>query len=247
MNFDLPEELYFYLSPPHPCSYLSDREQTTVLADPKFPMTMEIFNSLSEVGFRRSGGIVYAPRCKTCNACLPVRIPINDFKANRSQRRNWKQNEDLTVSIESATIRDEHFELYSRYIHQRHGDGEMATDDPQRFAEFFLSTWCESRFIEFRLPNRTNGKSKDKLIAVAVIDKLQSGWSAVYTFFDPDYSERGLGIFAVLWMIEHGRETGLPHLYLGYLIHQSKKMSYKANFKPYEIFTEGSWQSDTQE
>lgn len=237
MNFDLPEELYFYLSPPHPCSYLSDREQTTVLADPKFHMTMEIFDSLSEVGFRRSGSIVYTPRCRNCNDCLPVRIPINEFKPNRSQRRNWKQNLDLSVTIEDAVIRDEHFELYSRYINNRHREGEMATDDPDRFAEFFLSKWCDSRFIEFKLDNR--------LIAVAVVDLLQSGWSAVYTFFDPDYSKRGLGTFAVLWMLQQCKEQEIPHLYLGYLIHDSQKMSYKANFKPYEIFSDGTWHPET--
>ena len=239
MKFELPEELYFYLSPPHPCSYLSDREQTTVLADPKFQMTMEIFDSLSEVGFRRSGSIVYSPRCRTCDACLPVRMPAGAFKPNRSQRRNWKQNQDLTISINDAVIRDEHFELYSRYIHHRHGDGEMATDDPERFAEFFLSKWCNSRFIEFRLD--------DKLVAVAVIDLLRLGWSAVYTFFDPDYAKRGLGTFAVLWMLEQCRQLEQPYLYLGYLIHESQKMSYKANFKPYEIFTDGIWQPESIE
>ena len=241
MKVDLPEELYFYLSPPHPCSYLSDREQITVLADPKFQMSMEIFDSLSEVGFRRSGGIVYTPRCRECSACLPVRVPVNEFSPNRSQRRNWKQNQDLHVSISDALIRDEHFELYRRYIHNRHSDGEMATDDPERFAEFFLSKWCDSRFIEFRLGDQPS----DKLIAVAVIDLLESGWSAVYTFFDPDYSKRGLGTFAVLWMLEQCKQLGHSYLYLGYLIHESPKMSYKAKFKPYEVFSDGIWQLET--
>ncbi len=244
MNFDLPDELYFYLSPPHPCSYLDDREQTTVLADPKFHMTMAIFDSLSEVGFRRSGSIVYTPRCRSCSDCLPVRIPTDQFKPNRSQRRNWRQNQDLSVTIEDAAICDEHFELYNRYINFRHNDGEMATDDPERFAEFFLSKWCDSRFIEFRLPATSAKKSDTKLIAVAVVDLLQSGWSAVYTFFDPDYSKRGLGIFTLLWMLEQCKKSDLSHLYLGYLIHRSKKMSYKANFKPYEIFRNGIWQPD---
>jgi len=239
LNFELPEDLYFYLSPPHPCSYLQDKEQTTVLADPKFPMTREIFNNLSEVGFRRSGGIVYAPRCRECNACLPIRILVNAFAPNRSQRRNWKRNRDLTVTIKSAKIRDEHFELYSCYINHRHSDGEMATDDPARFAEFFLSSWCESHFIEFRLDG--------KLIAVAVIDLLQQGWSAVYTFFDPNYTNRGLGTFAVQWMVEQCSKLGLPYLYLGYLIHESKKMSYKANFRPYEVYSDGHWQQEIPE
>lgn len=241
MKVDLPEELYFYLSPPHPCSYLSDREQTTVLADPKFQMSMDIFDSLSEVGFRRSGGIVYTPRCRECSACLPVRVPINEFSPNRSQRRNWKQNQDLHVSVKDAVIHEEHFELYRRYIHHRHGDGEMATDDPERFAEFFLSKWCDSRFIEFRLGEQPN----DKLIAMAVIDLLESGWSAVYTFFDPDYSKRGLGTFAVLWMLEQCKQLDHSYLYLGYLIHESPKMSYKAKFKPYEVFSDGIWQLET--
>lgn len=239
MNFELPDDLYFYLSPPHPCSYLQGEDQATVLADPQFQMTMTIFNNLSEVGFRRSGSIVYAPRCRECNSCLPVRIPVASYSPNRSQRRNWQQNLDLHVTIKSATVSAEHFELYSRYIQQRHSDGEMATDDPKRFAEFFLSHWCESRFIEFRLDG--------KLLAVAVIDLLMQGWSAVYTFYDPDFANRGLGTFAVQWMIAQCRQMGQPYLYLGYLIHQSKKMRYKANFRPYEIYLDGNWQSDTSE
>ena len=230
---ELSEELAFYVSPPHPCSYLAEREAITLFADPHAKMTTALYSDLAELGFRRSGEHVYRPRCPDCTACLPVRVDVMAFKPNRSQRRNWNQNHELTVIPRPAIFCDEHYQLYRRYIHSRHPDGAMDVDSPEQYTEFLTAAWCESRFVEFR--------DDEQLLAVAVMDILRNGLSAVYTFFDPEASNRGLGNLAVLWLIEEAKRRQLPWIYLGYLIEQSPKMAYKANYRPLQHFDHGYW------
>jgi len=230
----IPPELLFYASAPHPCSYLENREAVTLFADPKAKMTPQLYSALSDLGFRRSGEYVYSPRCPACSDCLPVRVPVANFTPDRSQRRNWQRNQDLEVNILPAKYHDTHFELYQRYVQSRHPDGSMATPDREQYNRFFGSTWCDTRYVEFNLEGRP--------LAIAVIDVLEHGLSAVYTFFEPGEYKRGLGVFAVLWLIEEVKRRGLPYLYLGYLIHDSPKMSYKAHYRPLEVFRHGLWQ-----
>lgn len=229
----IPPELLFYATAPHPCGYLEEQSAVTLFADPNAPMNMELYNALSELGFRRSGEHIYTPRCPACSACMPVRIPVESFRPDRSQRRNWKQNSDLQANVLPAGFREEHFELYRRYIDSRHPDGSMASPTPDQYNRFFGSSWCDTRYVEFR-----DGSG---VVAVAVMDVLESGLSAVYTFFDPDEGKRGLGVYAVLWLVEEARRRGLPYVYLGYLIHESPKMAYKSRYRPLEVFRQGFW------
>ncbi len=229
----IPPELFFYASAPHPCSYL-EREAVTLFADPNARMNNELYSTLSNLGFRRSGEFVYAPRCPACNACLPVRIPVDEFKPDRSQRRTWKRNQDLTVTLQPADFNPRHFDLYRRYMDARHPDGSMAKPDPEQYLRFFGSRWADTRFVEFS----ENGRP----LAIAVMDILEQGLSAVYTFFDPQVHDRGLGVNAVLWLVEEARRRKLPYVYLGYLIHESPKMNYKTRYQPLEFFYDGVWQ-----
>ncbi len=231
----LPDNLYFYISAPHPCSYLEDQQATTLLVDPEYNMSPEVYSILSKNGFRRSGDIIYTPRCMHCNACKPIRIDVAHFQPNRSQRRNLKMNQDLSVRVVEADVYDEHFQLFNLYIKSRHDDGAMSVDSRQKYGSFFISHRVESQMIEFTL--------NDRLVAVAVIDTQLDGISAVYTFFDPALESRGLGTFAILWQIEACRSRVLPYLYLGYQINECKKMAYKTAFKPYQLLEHGSWQS----
>ncbi len=89
--------LGFYATPPHECSYLSDREAITLFADPRFPKNTQLYSTLLGNGFRRSGEHLYQPYCTGCSACIPIRIPVNDFKPTRNQIRTWKRNHDLIV------------------------------------------------------------------------------------------------------------------------------------------------------
>nr|VFJ53997.1 MAG: arginine-tRNA-protein transferase [Candidatus Kentron sp. FW]VFJ58118.1 MAG: arginine-tRNA-protein transferase [Candidatus Kentron sp. FW] len=232
-----PHRLLFLLEPPHPCSYFPDRSAMTLFADPRYPKDKRLQTLLSENGFRRSGQHLYRPHCRACQACVPVRIPVADFHPRRRQRRAWQRNRDLTVSSRPAEFRDEHFELYRKYIDTRHAEGGMANPTPDQYREFLIAPWVETLFVEFRLDHR--------LLALCVLDCLDNGLSAVYTFFDPDYPERSLGVYAILWSIYEAARQGLDWLYLGYWIETSPKMCYKSEYRSQERLQGGKWERET--
>ncbi len=74
-----------------------------------------------------------------------------------------------------------------------------------------------------------------------VCDKLDDGLSAVYTYFDPDYPKRSLGVFGILSQIQLAQELNLKYLYLGYWIKESQKMAYKSEYRPLELLVEKRW------
>ena len=223
----------FYLTIEHACAYYDDRVCQNVIPDPNVAMQADVYEQLGMLGFRRSGGHIYRPHCPECTACVPCRINAASFSANRSQRRCLKKNENVSVKPVKAEFTSEYFELYKKYLDHRHADGEMKNPSEDDFKNFLISDWCNTHFLEFR--------EEEKLLAVAVIDKLRNGFSAVYTFFDPDYSDRSLGVFAILQEIQHCKDNQLPFLYLGYWIDHHPKMHYKTNFNSVEIFQVNHW------
>lgn len=228
-----PERLAFFATPEHPCSYLPDQLATTIFADPNHPKSTSLYTALAEHGFRRSGPHLYRPHCEQCQACIPVRVDTRQFKPRRSQRRTLLRNQDLTVSCVPARFNEEHFELYRRYLNQRHRGGGMDNPTRDQFSEFLISPWTQTNFYEFR--------HQGQLLAVAVTDRLIDGLSAVYTFFEPSALRRGLGAYCVLWQIGEARDLGLQWLYLGYLIEAAPKMSYKAEYQPQQRLIRGKW------
>jgi arginine-tRNA-protein transferase len=224
----------FYVSVPVTCGYLPDRVAVTVFADPSAPMNKTLYSALVNRGFRRSGNHVYMPYCPNCNSCIPTRIPVDQFRPNRSQRRTAQHNADLRVRRVEATFNEEHFHLYRRYMARRHAGSGMDDYGPEQYMAFLACSWGETFLYEFLL--------RDTVVAVASVDHLNNGLSAVYTFYDPDLTERSLGTFAVLWQIQEAARLGLFYVYLGYWIKQCAKMSYKATFQPLEIHRNGRWQ-----
>lgn len=227
-------KLHFYTTQPQPCSYLSNRQSTTLFADPQATLDSAIYGQLIEQGFRRSGEYLYRPDCPTCSACMSLRIPVTEFIPNRSQRRTWQRNRDIEVTALPPRYSDEQFRLYQRYIHSRHRGGEMDNPTPESYLTFLTSSWSDTIFYGFRL--------EQKLLAVAVADQLRTGLSAVYTFFDPEYAAHSPGNYAILWLIQEARRRNLPWLYLGYWIKECPKMAYKNRYQPFEIYQNGSWQ-----
>ncbi|MBL8259788.1 MAG: arginyltransferase [Candidatus Competibacteraceae bacterium] len=225
-------DLQMFLTTDYPCSYLPGRQARNLVADPG-ATDGRLYTQLAELGFRRSGDHVYRPHCRGCMACRSLRIPVERFRPNRAQRRIWNRNRDLTVRVIDAEFKQEHFELFGRYLKTRHASGGMDPDNPENYWSFITSRWSPTGLGEFR---------RDRaLVAVAVMDRLDNGLSAVYTFFDPEEKARGLGTYAILWQVAEARRLGLQWLYLGYWVEQCDKMAYKTRFKPHEIFVAERW------
>jgi arginine-tRNA-protein transferase len=232
---DIPlSTLQFYLTAPYPCSYLPGLEARSQVATPGFLVSTAVYSELVGHGFRRSGTYTYRPHCDNCAQCVPVRVAVADFAASRSQRRSWKRHQALDVSLHPLQDKPEYFELYRRYQEARHRDGGMDDDDPEQYRNFLLQSQIDTLLLEFR--------EGDALRMVSVVDALADGLSAVYTFYDPAVEHASYGTFNVLWQIELCRRLQLPYLYLGYWIRDSRKMAYKANFRPLQGLQDGVWQ-----
>lgn len=230
---DQDKPLDFYLTPSHPCSYLDRSDAQTLFADPRRIITSSSYQHLSDQGFRRSGGHLYRPRCNHCNACIAVRVPVQAFRANRSQRRTLGRNTQLRVTVEPARFTQRYFQVYERYISMRHTDGDMYPATEDQFKSFLLSAWADTIFI--------CAYEGERLLSVAVTDQLNDGLSAVYTFFEPTEASRSLGVFSILQQIEMCKTLGLSHLYLGYWIKDSQKMAYKSQYRPLQMFIDHRW------
>lgn len=222
------------ITPEHECSYLPDRRAATVFVDPQNKIDTGTYSLFSELGFRRSGDHVYRPHCPLCNECKALRIQVNNFKPSKSQQRVLKKNVSTSLNWVDAEFRQDHFDLYQRYMSYRHAGSSMESDDPEHYLRMMKAEWCTTRLAEFRNDN--------KLIGVAITDWLVDGFSAVYTFFDPDFSRYSPGTFSILQQVSEARKTGRQYLYIGYWIKECKKMSYKNKFTASQIFNGHGWQ-----
>lgn len=228
------ESLELYITASHECPYIAGNKATNLLVDPVFRMDSLVYARLIEKGFRRSGADVYRPCCYRCQSCVSTRIEVSRFKPRRSQKRNFKSNQDLRVVVNADGFKPEYTDLYIKYIRSRHAGGGMDEDTTESFANFILTDWCETLLLEIY--------EQDRLLSVAATDRLPQGLSLVYTFFDPEASaRRGLGVFSLLWQIEYAKMLGLKYVYPGYWIAQSDKMRYKTNFQPIEGFVDNAW------
>lgn len=227
------QNIPLYLSSEHDCGYFKNRKATSLVPDPALAMSSEIYSRLIALGYRRSGDFTYRPHCQNCAACRPCRIPVKQFSARRNQRRCLRHNQDLSTHIVTAHYSTEYFALYSKYINARHADGNMVNPMPQDFSNFLYSDWSQTFFIEVR--------QQQRLLAVAVTDPVDNGLSAVYSFFDPEEQARGLGNFCILSQIRETQARNLDYLYMGYWIQGNRKMQYKTDYHPLELFDDKHW------
>lgn len=222
-----------WLTAEHDCSYLDGKLAQSAVVHPDFAMDTTLYSRLIEQGFRRSGDQVYRPHCDNCRACVPSRIPVAAFRADRKQRRCARRNQYTQVVIKTAEFNERHFDLYRRYQIARHEKTPDAAISREDYLHFLGSNWCDTWFVEFLIEGR--------LAAVAVVDALDRALSAVYTFFDPDFDDYSPGVYAVLWQIEEARRRKLEFVYLGFWIEDCRKMRYKIQYQPLQGLIAGQW------
>jgi arginyl-tRNA--protein-N-Asp/Glu arginylyltransferase len=222
-------------TPVHPCAYLPGRvaRDRGFAVESLHPTQWQI---LLESGWRRAGAMIYEPICFACKMCIPLRIAVSDFKANRSQRRCLRRNRDLDITIQPMQVTDERAELYRRYIKLRHTG--LMTGSRREFEQFLGLSPVETFELEYR--------HEDRLVAVGTVDRIPSGWSCVYCYYEPDEERRSLGTLNVLKAIEWCRDFSPAgdeaYVYLGYWVPGSETMAYKTNFRPYQTLAgNGEW------
>lgn len=218
---------------PSACSYLENQQSRLGFVHPSLELTDEIYSRLIEQGFRRSGDHVYRPYCHACTECISTRLAVAAFIPSRNQKRCSKKNAQTIVHIKPPEFNSLHFNLYLKYQNFRHHGGGMADSSEQEYISFLTSSWCNTFFAEFWIDHQ--------LTCVAIVDVLDNALSAVYTFFDPQYSSFSPGVYAILWQLTHAKSLNLKYVYLGYWIEDCQKMNYKTQYQPIEGFINKTW------
>ncbi len=229
----------FFITAPAPCPYLKGRRERKIfsyLSGEAAPSTNSL---LTRRGFRRSQNLIYLPACEACNACVPVRIVVDDFDLSRSRRRTLSKNADIIRRVRGPRATGEQFSTLRAYLDTRHGDGGMADMTVLDYASMVEETSVDTIIIEYLV--RDGDIGEERLIGAALTDRLTDGLSMVYSFFEPEESARGLGRFMILDHVSFARELGLPYVYLGYWVNGSGKMDYKRQFQPLEMLGSKGW------
>jgi len=229
-----PNQLQFFLTIPSPCPYLPGRMERKIFTQLDPLDGPDLNNYLTHAGFRRSQNVIYRPACESCRECRSLRVDVENFTPKKSFRRTIRRNADLQVAQVYAHATDEQFDLLQRYLHSRHAGGGMTSMDFDRYAMMVEECASETDITEFR-------DADGKLIAAMLVDRLIDGMSLVYSFFDPEQTDRSLGNFMILTHIQMCQAEELPYMYLGYWVPDSPKMAYKSRFQPCEILTHAGW------
>jgi len=226
-------KVFFYTTSPLPCPYLDGQVERRIVTELTGKDADQLHNALSKGGFRRSHFMAYSPVCPNCSACIPVRVDAANFRFSKNQRRAEKRFSHLEATYCPPTATQEQFLLFEKYQKKRHNDGDMATMDYFDYRAMVEETPVETSIVEFR--------DHGELVAALLLDHLDDGLSAVYSFFSNASKYSGLGNYMVLWTIRQVCEQSLPYVYLGYLIKECRKMSYKERYAPLEGCVDGLW------
>ncbi|MEX3008267.1 arginyltransferase [Hoeflea sp. TYP-13] len=235
----------FFLTAPSPCPYLEGQFERKVFTHLVGEKAADLNDLLTQGGFRRSQNIAYRPACETCRACVSVRILAGEYSPNRSMKRILARNRDIVSQEFPAEPSSEQYSLFRAYLDARHNEGGMSDMTVLDYAMMVEDTHVPTKIIEYRIGGSSidsDDKQKGQLIAVALSDLMGDGISMVYSYFDPDFSDRSLGTYMILDHIRRAQDRGLPHVYLGYWVAGSRKMDYKTRFLPQDHLMASGWE-----
>jgi len=238
MKHTLPKNPQFYVTHAQPCAYLPDRFERKIFTKLSINNGDKLNNTLSKQGFRRSQNILYRPACEGCNSCFSARIKISDFHYSKSQKRVRNKNKNIHRKINDAWATEDQFNLFKKYLNQRHTNGGMTEMQVFEFAAMIEETSVFSKVIEY-VDNNYN--DQQILRCASLTDILDDGISMVYSFFDPGHNQQSLGTNIILDHIEYAKELNLLYVYLGYWVPGSKKMEYKSKFSGLEVYYDNRW------
>lgn len=195
------------------------------------PLSDRMMELFLAAGYRRNGNSLYAMHCASCNACVPIRLHPRMYRPNRNQKRVWRKNRDIDVSIGAIRPTEENMMLCDTFLQARYpNEGNTAN---AYYAGFFLNKITSTFELRYRL--------KGKLVGNAIVDIGNNWLNAVYFYFDQDEAKRSLGTYNILTLINFCLTRKINYLYLGYNIDQISSMNYKKNFKPYFIYRNSQW------
>lgn len=217
---------------PHACPYVGGRVAILPLRVPARQLLGGELDERLRAGDRRQGMFLYRTACPACRACEPIRLKVDDFSPNRTQRRVLARGDrEISVEIGTPVADERRVDLYNRHKRLRGlGEGEI---DLAGYREFLVMTCCDSFEMRYRVGGR--------LVGIALVDRGASALSAVYCYYDPDLERLSLGTYSILKQIELCRSFELTHLYLGLFIDDCDRMRYKARFLPHERLVGGRW------
>ena len=230
----------FYVTAPSPCPYLKGKTERKVFTELAGPDAPSLNEALGRVGFRRSQSVVYRPACENCSECISVRVRAQEFNLSKSQKRVAKANTDLLAQICPPQVTDEQYDLLKDYLNSRHKGGSMADMSIEEYRDMVEASPVTTILVEYRRVIDSH------LMAVALTDELTDGLSMIYSYFAPSENKRSLGTYIILDHIARAKHAAKPHVYLGYWVKGSKKMSYKDKFTPLEKLGPGGWQDSDQ-
>ncbi|AXH10442.1 arginyltransferase [Malaciobacter halophilus] len=211
------------------CSYFSNE-----ISDMRYRYinhcSIEDYQNMLEHGWRRFGKMHFVPECSNCTKCISMRIDAKNYKFSKSEKRVINKNKDTKLYIQAPSISIDHLKLYDKYHKFMHRKKQWPYQpiSPEDYARSYVEGKDKftKEFLYFK---------DEKLVAVALVDILPKSISAIYCFYDHEYSELSLGKFSILAQIKIAKELEIPYIYLGYWIKEHYSMGYKVNYKPFEI------------
>ncbi|MCA9162594.1 MAG: arginyltransferase [Planctomycetales bacterium] len=217
------------------CPYLPGRTARLPLRWPRKRLTPAQLDDCLAAGDRRTGFYLYNTSCPKCRACEPIRLDVARFEPRRTQRRIMRRGDrEIRVEVGEPVVDETRVAIFNKHRNLRRLAGTDGDIDIGEYRSFLVDTACETIELTYWVGLR--------MLGAAICDRGATSLSAVYCFFDPDFSAFSPGTFSVLKQVELCRQWELEYLYLGYYVADSEHMAYKANYRPHQRLVNGKWQ-----